>query len=1065
MSSDGQIIGAIVGAAVGVVMPGSAIVIAQGAFYGAAIGAALDPPPGPKLQGPQIADNAEQTSSYGAPVATINGMIATTGTVIWVENNKKKIVVTEEEAEGGKGGGGGATTETQTAFVTCAILLTDHLVDGAGKTWIGGELKVNAFATDAATAAASSELFPTISLHSDEGLLKASLLNNPAGGTIRIYPGYDDQMPDPRMEADLGAGRCPAYRGETVLFLYDYPLADVSNSIAGLQVKVELIKSGANAVPVLLSSETIAHPDPDSNISYWGNCAYLNDSEAVVYFPYNSGAPQMAYKVEVSLDSAITVGALEYSPVSRGYGQGWSDFDNGPYNQKPLSAWPLVPLDDTNGRFIFKNDKEYGRSVFTGKIYAEVYSATPASTAYAMAVDDSGNVYVVLSTGIAKYDEELNLVSTKAITFAESYANRDVEAVWDSSTGLMWLGFDAMTGFYAVDYEAEITSSRITLASPSAPEANPKFNVNGGVLTRFYYHHNPDYEATLERWRLPIVDDNGQPLADVVRTKLERCELIEAADINVTLLSGNVTGAKTSGLKSTRSALNPLMSAYHFDLPESGFQIKAVPRGQSSVMTIDPDDLDARPFGSAPGVKLDRQREMESQLARSISIDFIDAQRNYNRNQAFSIERISSKAVNKEAYELALVFTPEEATEIASAQLDRSWLERDDFSFKLPHTYNRLEPSDVISMTTDYAAFEFRISAITYLSDGRLEITAKLNDATIYIQNATGGSRVLGDTTIPFAGKSILHLLDIPLIRDQDDKPGFASSLTGKSSGWPGGTIVRSVDNGQTFTNIQSFTGGVTAGLCRDSLPAHDGYTIDRTNTLTVDLYNTGLTLSSITQAQMITNPGKNWFACGVEGRWELCQYANATLNADGSYTLDTLVRGAKGTEQYTDDHVDGDLFIFLSDADAAFIAAEISSIGVEVLYRGVTSRKPINDVADTLYTYTGANLMPPSVVNVQGSIDGSDNWNFTYVPRSRLSSSWWTNGIETVGEASENYEHDIMNGATVLRTITSTTPAFQYTSADQVTDWGANKTTGFTINIYKMSATVGRGHVTEVTL
>jgi len=110
-------------------------------------------------------------------------------------------------------------------------------------------------------------------------------------------------------------------------------------------------------------------------------------------------------------------------------------------------------------------------------------------------------------------------------------------------------------------------------------------------------------------------------------------------------------------------------------------------------------------------------------------------------------------------------------------------------------------------------------------------------------------------------------------------------------------------------------------------------------------------------------------------------------------------------------------------------------------------------------------NKKPLSPVQLDGSIDGSDNWDLTWLRRSRLSSSWWTNGVEApIGEDSESYEIDIMNGATVVRTLTSTTPAVQYTSANQVTDWGSNQTT-LTLRVYQMSAIVGRGYVAEITL
>jgi hypothetical protein len=56
------------------------------------------------------------------------------------------------------------------------------------------------------------------------------------------------------------------------------------------------------------------------------------------------------------------------------------------------------------------------------------------------------------------------------------------------------------------------------------------------------------------------------------------------------------------------------------------------------------------------------------------------------------------------------------------------------------------------------------------------------------------------------------------------------------------------------------------------------------------------------------------------------------------------------------------------------------------------------------------------------------------------------------------------MDGSTVARTITATTPTFAYSAADQTTDFGSAQAS-ITFRIYQLSATVGRGYPLEVTL
>jgi hypothetical protein len=63
-----------------------------------------------------------------------------------------------------------------------------------------------------------------------------------------------------------------------------------------------------------------------------------------------------------------------------------------------------------------------------------------------------------------------------------------------------------------------------------------------------------------------------------------------------------------------------------------------------------------------------------------------------------------------------------------------------------------------------------------------------------------------------------------------------------------------------------------------------------------------------------------------------------------------------------------------------------------------------------------------------------------------------------------ESYEIDVMNGSTVVRTLTATTNSKQYTAAQQTTDFGSPQAS-ITLNLYQISARVGRGYARSATL
>jgi hypothetical protein len=53
------------------------------------------------------------------------------------------------------------------------------------------------------------------------------------------------------------------------------------------------------------------------------------------------------------------------------------------------------------------------------------------------------------------------------------------------------------------------------------------------------------------------------------------------------------------------------------------------------------------------------------------------------------------------------------------------------------------------------------------------------------------------------------------------------------------------------------------------------------------------------------------------------------------------------------------------------------------------------------------------------------------------------------------------MNGASVVRTLTSSTAAVTYTAAQQTADFGAPQSS-YTVRVYQISASYGRGQYRE---
>jgi len=239
-------------------------------------------------------------------------------------------------------------------------------------------------------------------------------------------------------------------------------------------------------------------------------------------------------------------------------------------------------------------------------------------------------------------------------------------------------------------------------------------------------------------------------------------------------------------------------------------------------------------------------------------------------------------------------------------------------------------------------------------------------------------------------------------------------------------------------------------------LGAHEESTYDKSGILTAVLFSGEL--FSVTEAQMFS--GSNWFAYGVDGRWEIIAALNCVLQVDGSYVVSDFLRGQKGTEWTTGLHQIGDYLILLDATLLDFIASNTSALSVSHLYRGITDGFSIDSDADRSWTYQGINLKPLAPCHLTGQRTALTNdWVISWVRNSRFGN--WLNYVDMqIGEQIEAYEIEVFDSSysTLKRTLSASTAEITYTAAQQTTDFSAVQSILY-LKIYQLSATVGRGY------
>jgi hypothetical protein len=200
-------------------------------------------------------------------------------------------------------------------------------------------------------------------------------------------------------------------------------------------------------------------------------------------------------------------------------------------------------------------------------------------------------------------------------------------------------------------------------------------------------------------------------------------------------------------------------------------------------------------------------------------------------------------------------------------------------------------------------------------------------------------------------------------------------------------------------------------------------------------------------------------------GRWEIIQFRDATLVAPATYALSTLIRGQQGTEGLSDMPLPaGARFVLL---DSALMRLDLApaEIGLPLNWRFGPSNRDIGapsyDMA--VHAFAGIGHRPFAPTHVRSHRD-EDGLHISWIRRTRIGGDSWDGAEVPLGEASERYEIDVLDGDAVVRTLTASDPSTLYTAADQAADFGMPPV-AITIRICQLSESHGRGNAVTAVL
>jgi len=1070
------------------------------------------------VEGPRIDDLSVQTSAFGKPIPIIYGGFRAAGNVIWMENNQIKETKNVETQEQGKGGPSRSRTQiTYTYSASFALSLCEGPIDGVRRVWADSVL-----IADNSDTATLETIYNGAILDSPTGDGSVSSLGG-AGepgefGRLVLYKGTKDQQPNPRIQADQPD--TPAYRGVAYIVFEDLELERFGNRLPQITVEVmvggdgqllrffdlattfegsgfeveegvvrqieniNIVASDSDNVVGTLSSYELAHYKLEGGSEIYRERVPLNtnkqeDDRPVIEKIVNSASvmhtiPNRShYDIENAwiLDGVITDPMkFVFEPID----QKDEEFTGNPEDlaSTVLESGCYVdgyiygvseynpPDEGSNQLFLGKWRSPDNPNRVTGAILSSELQAYATKYTYEAefgetslfglhSIENDGQLYVSRNSVVVMVDmQDDNLAPLKSWSIPNLKGLRQF-AIF----GNLLLGVNDSLGGSNQDFLSVWRLNDDGTSTHVGDGGESVTFVRGPVKVSSRLALVGDKLVALG----PFFGQDGILLADILDDLCGRAGISP----NTGSIISTCKGYAVTRSMSVSSAIGALRPVYRFDGVEVNYTLEFKPRELSAIRTLTEQDIGVTEPGTDPLI-LSQERTPDVFLPRRIRIKYIDQDRDYEQGTQYA-GRIVTNSEEIKDIDAAVVMVADEAAKTADIVLKELWTRRQSYQFNVSMNHVDLMPGDVVNLETDEVNTTVRIQSIDDGIPGIRKIEGVVDGAFIYSSNSEGEAGGAIAPAVPRnPGPTQLALLDIPMLRDSDDNTGLYIAAGDMLDGW-GGANVFETDFTNSFNQIIAFFDSTIIGSVQGQLEdAQLTTTWDESQSITVAIPKGSL--ESKNEDEVLS--GQNLAAIKAVDGWELIQFVNVADNGNGTFTLSKLLRGRLGTEWATNRHSDGARFVLIkSDGSIRRHGKNIASIGEKLGYKAVSFGLGFSDAKLKTLDFESVGQKPWSPVHIEGTRDGSDNLDITWVRRARYGGEWRSGFDIPNTEATEEYEIDILDGSgNVVRTLTSTATSVTYTASDQTTDFGSTQSS-IDVKIYQMSNVVGRGYAGEATL
>ncbi len=536
-------------------------------------------------------------------------------------------------------------------------------------------------------------------------------------------------------------------------------------------------------------------------------------------------------------------------------------------------------------------------------------------------------------------------------------------------------------------------------------------------------------------------------LADVISKICVRHGLLA---IDTTGVQAGLSGFVIDRPMSGRAALEEILELFAIDVVESGGVVTFRSRASAVAFPIT-NGVRVEPVDERRSIE-EILRVQETDVPQALRVLYVEEAQDFSAAVVTRI-RVGATSTRENTVAISAVLGAHEAQARADALLEEIWNGRERLSLSLPPSLLRVEPGDVLARD-DGALWHVR-----RVADGaaRSLEAVSFDFATYDAPVLAGRDGSFGGTEI--AGAPLFRMLDLATTRSGGDAGPW---IAAHAAPWPGTLNLFEQNASGVYAFNRAIEQRATIGETLSVLPAGLIGRFDYRATLDVKLFNGAL--QSATAAAVLN--GANAIAVGTAATGhELLQFTTATLIGASTYRLSGLLRAQDGSlAEMLASRAAGQDFVLLNGAVLPARLSLAEALIAQSWKCGPARLDPAHpNYGTSSLPATSRSLRCLAPAHLVAWRIGGDVV-FRWMRRTRSDGDSWDAVEVPLGEESENYLIEILDGVAVKRSAGIATPTFTYTAAQIAADFGSAPSS-FTVRVAQLSAVTGAGTFTQRTI